>query len=143
MRHNDPVPRVISVILLVLAVALVVLTRLRLARSDEPGAGRLDIPVTLVNAHTVLGVLGILGFGSYLIFGVDWVVGFLGLLLWWGATVVGLLILARWLPAKGKHASEGATDEWTEGPWLSMVGHVGALVGAVVWTTFFALDKLS
>ena len=144
MGHNDPVlPKVISTILLALAVVLVVLTRLRLAKDDEPGAGRLDIPLTLVNAHTVLGGLGIVMFGSYLFFGLDWVVGFLGLLLWWATTVVGLLILLRWLPAKGKHASEGAQDEWTEGPWLSMVGHLGALVGAIVWTAYFAMDKLA
>jgi hypothetical protein len=144
MRHNDPVSaNVISAILLVLAVVLVVLTRLRLARSDDPGAGRLDIPLGLVNAHTALGTLGILLFGSYLIFETGWVVGFLGLLLWWATTVVGLLILLRWLPAKGRHASEGSSDEWTEGPWLSMVGHLGALVGAVVWTLYFAMDKLT
>ena len=137
MRHHDRVPVVISLILLALAVVLVVLTRLRLAK-NEPAAGRLDIPANLVNAHTVLGTLGILVWGTYLIFGVDWLVGFLGLFLWWATTAVGLLILLRWLPAKGKHASEGASDTWTEGPWLSMLGHVGALVGAIVWTAFFA-----
>lgn len=144
MRHNDPVfPKVISTILLVLAVVLVVLTRRRLAKADEPGAGRLDIPVTVVNLHTILGGLSIVLFGSYLLFGLDWVVGFLGLVLWWGTTIVGLLILMRWLPAKGKHAAEGATDEWTEGPWLSMVGHLGALVGAIVWSAFFLMGELS
>src|SRR5690348_4378445 len=98
IRHNDPVsPNVISAILLVLAVVLVVLTRLRLAKSDEPGAGRLDIPLGLVNAHTATGALAIVLWGSYLIFETDWVVGFLGLLLWWATTVIGLLILARWL----------------------------------------------
>jgi hypothetical protein len=134
---------VISVILLVLAVVLVVLTRLRLARSDDPGAGRLDIPLGLVNAHTAVGTLGILVWGSYLVFETDSFFGFLGLLLWWATTVIGLLILARWLPAKGKHASDGSSDSWTDGPWLSMVGHLGALVGAVLWTTFFAMDKLT
>jgi hypothetical protein len=134
---------VISVILLVLAVVLVVLTRLRLAKSDDPGAGRLDIPLGLVNAHTALGTLGILVWGSYLVFETDSVFGVLGLLLWWATTVIGLLILARWLPAKGKHASDGSSDSWTDGPWLSMVGHLGALVGAVLWTTFFAMDKLT
>jgi hypothetical protein len=134
---------VISAILLVLAVVLVVLTGLRLARSDDPGAGRLDIPLGLVNAHTALGTLAILVWGSYLVFEIDWVFGFLGLLLWWATTVIGLLILLRWLPAKGKHASEGSSDEWTEGPWLSMVGHLGALVGAVVWTAYFSMDKLT
>lgn len=136
-------PFIISTVLLVLAVVLVVLTRLRLAKSDDPGAGRLDIPLTLVNAHTVLGTLAILVWGSYLIFETDWVFGFLGLLLWWGTTIVGLLILMRWLPAKGKHASEGSSDEWTEGPWLSMLGHLGALVGAIVWSLFFFMDKLT
>jgi hypothetical protein len=144
MGHNDPMsPNVISAILLVLAVVLVVLTRLRLAKADDPGAGHLDIPLGLVNAHTVLGTLGILVWGSYLLFETHWVIGFLGLLLWWATTVVGLLILARWLPAKGKHASEGVTDSWTDGPWLSVVGHIGALVGAIVWTAYFAMDKLT
>lgn len=136
-------PNVISAILLVLAVVLVVLTRLRLAKSDDPGAGRVDIPVGVVNAHTGVGTLAILVWGSYLIFDNGWAIGFLGLVLWWVTTAIGLLILLRWLPAKGKHASDGASDSWTKGPWLSMVGHLGALVGAIVWTSYFALDKLS
>jgi hypothetical protein len=136
-------PHVVSVILLVLAVVLVALTRLRLAKSGDPGAGRLDIPVGLVNAHTAAGALAIVVWGGYLLLGAGWVVGVLGLLLWWGTTVIGLLILARWLPAKGKHAADGSQDAWTEGPWLSMVGHLGALVGAIVWTAYFAMDKLS
>src|SRR3954454_14837185 len=117
MVHYDPVSAtVISAILLVLAVVLVVLTRLRLARSDEPGAGRVDIPLTLVNAHTALGSAALVLWGSYLIFETSRVVGLLGLLLWWATTVVGLLILLRWLPARGRHAAEGAGDAWTEGP---------------------------
>lgn len=143
MRHYVPVlPLIISTILLVLAVVLVVLTRARLAKRHEPGAGRLDIPLAVVNAHTVLGTLGILVWGTYLYLAGDWVVGFVGLFLWWATTAVGLLILMRWLPAKGKHASDGVQDSWTEGPWLSMVGHLGALVGAVVWTAFFTVGSV-
>ncbi len=127
---------VVSAILLALAVVLVVLTRLRLARSQTP-AGRLDIPGTLVNLHTGLGSVALLLWAAFLFLDVDWLVGFLGLLLWWGTTAVGLLILMRWLPARGKHAADGAGDSWTQGPWLSMVGHLGALVGAVVWSSFF------
>jgi len=142
MRQTDPMPFIISTILFVLAIVLVVLTRMRLAKDDAPVAGRLDIPSALVNAHTAVGGLALVVWGAYLFFDVDWVVGFLGLALWWATTAIGLLILMRWVPAKGKHAAEGAPkDEWTEGPWLSMVGHLGALVGAIVWTTFFALDK--
>jgi hypothetical protein len=141
MRQTDSMPFVISTILFALAVVLVVLTRMRLAKPDAPVAGRLDIPTTLVNAHTAVGALALVLWGVYLFFGVDWVVGFLGLALWWVTTVIGLLILLRWVPAKGKHASEGAQDDWTDGPWLSMLGHLGALVGAIVWTTFFVMDK--
>jgi len=141
MRHTDPMPFIISTVLFVLAIVLVVLTRMRLAKADAPVAGRLDIPTALVNAHTAVGVLALVLWGAYLFFDVDWVVGFLGLALWWGTTVIGLLILMRWMPAKGKHAHEGGGDEWTEGPWLSMLGHVGALVGAIVWTTFFVMES--
>jgi hypothetical protein len=89
-----------------------------------------------------VGSLAILVWGSYLFFDIDWVFGFLGLLLWWVTTVIGLLILMRWMPSKGRHASEGVTDNWTEGPWLSMVAHLGALVGAIVWSAFFWLGAL-
>jgi hypothetical protein len=136
-------PFILSTVLLVLAVVLVVLTRMRLAKNEGRAAGRLDIPLALVNAHSVVGGLAIVVWGAYLFLDADWVVGFLGLLLWWGTTAIGLLILMRWMPAKGRHASAGAGDEWTEGPWLSMVAHLGALVGAIVWTTFFALGSLS
>ena len=142
MRHNDAMPFIISTVLLVLAVVLVVLTRLRLASNDDRASGHLDIPKSVVDAHTVVGSLAIIVWGSYLFFGIDWVVGFLGLLLWWGTTVIGLLILMRWVPSKGRHASEGGGDSWTEGPWLSMVAHLGALVGAIVWSLFFVLGKL-
>jgi hypothetical protein len=135
-------PLFISTILLVLAVVLVVLTRMRLARDDQP-AGRTAIPVNVVNAHTAVGGLAIVLWGAYLFTGIGWPVGFLGLLLWWVTTGIGLLILLRWMPARGRHASDGAQDDWTEGPWLSMVGHIGALVGAVIWTTFFALGSLT
>ena len=65
--------------------------------------------------------------GAYLFFDVDWVAGFLGLLLWWATTVVGLLILMRWLPAKGKHASEGGTGRVDRGPVaLDARSHRGA-----------------
>ena len=141
MRHTDPMPFIISTVLFVLAIVLVVLTRMRLAKDDAPVAGRLDIPTALVNAHTAVGGLALVLWGAYLFLDVDWVVGFLGLVLWWATTVIGLLILMRWVPAKGKHASEGGGDEWTEGPWLSMLGHLGALVGAIVWTTFFVMES--
>lgn len=142
MGQTDRMPFVISTVLLALAVLLVVLTRLRLAKRSEAGAGRIDLPLSVVNLHTVTGGVGILVWGSYLLLDLSRWVGVTGLALWWVTTVVGLLILARWLPARGRHASAGFTDSWTDGPGLSVLGHVGALVGAVVWTTFLALGSI-
>jgi hypothetical protein len=56
-------PFVISTILFALAVVLVVLTRMRLAKPDAPVAGRLDIPTKLVNAHTAVGALALVLWG--------------------------------------------------------------------------------
>ena len=49
-------------------------------------------------------------------------------------TIVGLLVLARWLPARGKHAQPAEIDSWSKGPWLSMLAHLGLLVGVLVFT---------
>ena len=48
--------------------------------------------------------------------------------------MAGLLLLVRWLPTHGKHASEGSQDSWSEGPGLSVLAHVGMLVGVSVFT---------
>ena len=61
-------------------------------------------------------------------------VGIVGLGLYWVVTIAGLLILVRWLPSRGKHSSEGVQDKWSEGPGLSVLAHVGMLVGVVVFT---------
>jgi hypothetical protein len=68
--------------------------------------------------------------------------GPLGLLAWWVTVVAGLLILARWLPAKGRHSSGPRADTWGEGPGLSVLAHVGLLVGVVIFTVLFALGNI-
>ena len=105
-------PMRITIVLTVLAAVVVVLTRVRLA-NDEGSAGRLSIPQSLLN-----------------------------MLFWWVTVVAGLLILARWLPAKGRHSSGPSADTWGEGPGLSILAHVGLLVGVIIFTAFLALDKL-
>ena len=60
--------------------------------------------------------------------------GIIGLGLYWIVTFAGLLILVRWLPSHGKHASEGSQDTWSEGPGLSVLAHVGMLVGVILFT---------
>lgn len=133
-------PMRITIVLTVLAAVVVVLTRVRLAR-DEGSAGRLSIPSGLLNMHTFAGVPALLLWTAYLVTGTT-LLGWLGILFWWVTVVAGLLILARWLPAKGRHSSGPSSDTWGEGPGLSILAHVGLLVGVVIFTAFLALDKL-
>jgi hypothetical protein len=134
-------PMSITVVLTILAAVVVVLTRVRLARDDEEAAGRISIPKQILNLHTGAGVPALLLWAAFLFTG-NVLLGWLGLLLWWVTVVAGLLILARWMPARGKHSSGPATDTWGEGPGLSILAHVGLLVGALIWTAFMVLGKL-
>jgi hypothetical protein len=133
-------PMSITIVLTVLAAVVVVLTRVRLAK-DEGSAGRLSIPAGLLNLHTFVGVPALLVWVAFLVTGTT-VVGWVGIALWWVTVIAGLLILARWLPAKGRHSSGPRADTWGEGPGLSVLAHVGLLVGVVIFTAFLALDKL-
>ena len=135
-------PERIALVLTALAAIVIVLTRVRLATGEE-GAGRLDIPRGVVNVHTLFGVLALGLWVAFLLADVrDWI-GYAGLVCWWVTTVAGLLVLMRWIPARGRHASGPATDSWSEGPGLSMLGHVGLLVGSVVWTYLLLSGKLT
>jgi hypothetical protein len=136
-------PERIAFVLTALAAVVVVLTRVRMASGDEDAAGRLDIPRGLVNVHTIFGVLALALWCTFLFASVSKVVGYAGLLCWWVTTVAGLLILLRWMPARGRHASGPATDSWGEGPALSVLAHVGLLVGSIVWTYLLVAGKLS
>jgi hypothetical protein len=133
-------PLLITWVLTVLAAVAVALTRVRLANDGE-AAGRISIPKGLINLHTIAGVLALLVWVVFLVTGTV-ALGWVGLLLWWVTVVAGLLVLARWAPAKGKHSSGPATDSWSEGPGLSILAHVGLLIGAIIWTAFLALDKI-
>ena len=132
-------PFLITLVLTVLAAVVVVLTRVRLAKDD--GAGRLSIPHGLLNAHTGAGVPAILLWGAFLVTG-NTLLGWLGLLCWWVTVIAGLLILARWMPAHGRHSSGPKADTWGEGPGLSVLAHVGLLVGVLVFTAFLATGNL-
>lgn len=129
---------VIVYILTALAAVVVVLTRLRLAK-DEGAAGRFQVGRRLVDVHTTAGVLALLVWVLFLVAGEETAlgsptVGIIALAFWWVTVVAGLLILVRWLPSRGRHASEGAQDSWSEGPGLSVLAHVGLLVGVCVFT---------
>jgi hypothetical protein len=123
---------VIVYVLTALAAVVIVLTRLRLGRRGG-GAGRLQMGQALVHVHTIAGALALLLWVAFLVSGNDGI-GIAALGLWWVVVVAGLLILVRWLPSRGKHASEGKEDSWSEGPGLSVLAHVGMLVGVVVFS---------
>jgi hypothetical protein len=136
-------PERIAFVLTALAAVVIVLTRVRMAGGDEDAAGRVDIPRGVVNVHTIFGVLALGLWGAFLLADVDTVYAYAGLACWWVTTVAGLLILVRWVPAHGRHASGPAADSWGEGPGLSVLGHVGLLVGSIVWTYLLIADKLT
>lgn len=129
---------VIVYILTALAAVVVVLTRVRLG-GDRGGGGTIQVGHGLVNVHTVAGSLALVVWVLFLIADADTVlggeaVGIVALALWWVTVVAGLLILVRWMPSRGRHASQGAQDTWSEGPGLSILAHVGMLVGVGVFT---------
>jgi len=130
--------QVIVYVLTALAALVVVMTRLRLGRGPG-GAGRLAVPRRLVDVHTVAGVVAVVVWLVYVVAPDDTTaggpgVGIVALAAWWVAVVVGLLILVRWLPSRGRHASAGARDSWSDGPGLSVLAHVGLLVGVLVFS---------
>jgi hypothetical protein len=115
-----------------LAAVVVLLTRMRLsAASLQPGHAQ--IPSAILDSHTVLGVIALAVWIYYLTSPGD-VLGLVALLVWWLEVVVGVLILARWLPGGGRHAADSTDDSWAQGPSLSILGHVGLLLGVAFFT---------
>jgi hypothetical protein len=127
-------PEYVVYVLTALAAVVVVLTRLRL--SKDAAAGRHHVGVGILNVHTVCGVLALVGWVVYLA-GSNDLVGVVALTFWWLTTFAGLLILLRWLPSRGRHATEARDDTWSEGPGLSVLAHVGMLVGVLVFTWYY------
>ena len=132
----------ITWVLTVLAAVVVVLTRVRLSKEDGAAAGLISIPHSVLNLHTIAGVPALLLWVAYLVTKIE-VLGWIAIVLWWVTAIAGLLVLARWMPAKGKHSSGPATDTWGEGPGLSVLAHVGLLIGVSIFTAFLALGKLA
>jgi hypothetical protein len=127
-------PEYVVYVLTALAAVVVVLTRLRLTK--DTAAGRHQVGLGILNVHTFCGVLALVGWVVYLV-DADDLVGILALAFWWLTTFAGLLILLRWLPSRGKHATGARDDTWSEGPGLSILAHVGMLVGVLVFTWFY------
>jgi hypothetical protein len=130
-------PEYIVYVLTFLSAVVVVLTRVRL--SQARAAGQHQVGMGTVNAHTAFGVIAVVLWVYFLVTGHDssWV-GIVALFFYWLTALIGLLILMRWVPSRGKHASGATDDRWSEGPGLSVLAHVGMLVGVLVFTWYFA-----
>jgi hypothetical protein len=128
-----------------LGAVVVLITRVRLGGTvvdgTGHGAGRHGYSAVLLTLHTIVGVLTLVG----------WVValatGRRGIALvmltgWWLLTVIGLLLLARWLPSGGRHSEDTKSDAWGSGAGLSVLGHVGMLVGVCYFTFVTVTDRL-
>ena len=124
-------------ILTALAAVAIVLTRLRL--SGEEAAGQFSISRRISLVHFGAGMVALVLWLGVLVAPEDSViggavVGIVAIAAWWVTAVCGLLILARWLPAKGRHVPEASGDGWSDGPGLSLLAHLGMLVGVLVFT---------
>ncbi len=129
---------VIVYVLTGLAGLVVVLTRVRLG-GDSVSAGRLQVSRALLNTHTIAGLAAVMVWTVFLLTGLgagdgNSLIGIAGLALFWVTTVAGLMVLVRWIEPRGKHAAGQVNDEWSEGPALSILAHVGMLVGVCVFT---------
>jgi uncharacterized membrane protein len=133
-------PELIVYVLTFLSAVVVVLTRVRL--SQDLAAGQHQVGMGTVNLHSTFGVVAVLLWLVYLVTGHDMLlVGIVALFFYWLTALVGVMILWRWMPSRGRHASGSANDRWSEGPGLSILAHVGMLVGVVVFTWFYATQS--
>lgn len=124
---------------------VVLLTRVRLGGTvvdgTGHGAGRHGYSAALLRLHTLVGVLTLIGWVVALATGRR-EIAVLMLLGWWALTVLGLLLLARWLPSGGKHSEDTHGDSWGSGAGLSVLGHVGMLIGVCYFTFVAVTDRL-
>ena len=123
-----------------LAAVVVLLTRSRLVASEKQ-SGVTETPVALLNAHTGFGVLALATWVAWLVGAPRWA-GWVAVVAWWVVAVIGLMVLARWAPANGRHGRGATDDGWAHGPWLSVLGHVGMLLGIAFFTWFFVANRL-
>lgn len=126
-----------------LAAVVVLLTWMRM-KASAARTGHAAIPHWIVTGHTIFGVVAI-GVWSYYLSSPSDVVGWAALALWWVEVLLGLLILLRWLPSShsGTHADGSKDDSWADGPALSMLGHVGMLLGVCFFTFVVLTDRIA
>jgi hypothetical protein len=133
-------PELVVDALTFLSAVVIVATRLRLSPGNV--AGRHHVGRGTANLHFGLGLIGLVLWVAFLVTGhASSLVGILALFFYWLTALLGLLILLRWLPTRGRHASSSRVDRWSSGPGLSILAHLGMLVGVLVFTWFYATQS--
>lgn len=123
-----------------LGAVVILLTRSRLIAAQKQ-AGVTETPAGLLNAHTAFGVLAVAGWVVWLV-GHSRTVGWAAMVMWWAVAVIGLMVLARWLPTGGRHATGATDDGWGHGPWLSVLGHIGMVLGVAFFSWVFLAHRV-
>jgi hypothetical protein len=124
-----------------LAAVVVLLTRMRLS-SEQSQAGHALVPLAIVNGHTLVG-LAALGVWIAYLTSPGTALGTAALAVWWIEVAIGILILLRWMSGSGRHATATTGDSWGDGPGLSILGHVGMLLGISFFTWVVLADKIA
>ncbi|NYI99432.1 putative membrane protein [Nocardioides thalensis] len=124
-----------------LAAVVVLLTRSRLS-NEQSQAGHATVPHEIVNAHTLMGIVA-LGTWIFYLSSPGTTLGIVTLVAWWIEVAIGLLILGRWMARPSKHAADATGDSWGQGPGLSILGHVGMLLGISFFTWIVLADKMA
>lgn len=124
-----------------LAAVVVLLTRSRLS-NEQNQAGHAMVPHEIVNAHTLMGIVALGTWIAYLSSPGN-ILGIASLVAWWIEVAIGLLILGRWMSRPSKHAADATGDSWGQGPGLSILGHIGMLLGISFFTWIVLADKMA
>jgi hypothetical protein len=128
-----------------LGAVVVLLTRVRLGAAVVDGTGRASgvfgYSPALVRVHTTVGMITLLCWVVALVTGRR-EMALVVLAGWWLLAIVGLLLLARWLPSHAKHSEDKKGDAWGSGAGLSLLGHVGMVLGVCYFTFVTLTDRL-
>ena len=127
-----------------LGAVVVLLTRVRLGGTvvdgTGHGAGAAGYSAVLLRLHTAIGVLTLVGWIVALVTG-HRAIALVFLAGWWLLAIVGLLLLSRWLPSGGKHSEDKQVDAWGSGAGMSVLGHVGMVLGVCYFTFVTLTDR--
>lgn len=135
-----PVLAVVAV-LTALVLAVVVATRVRLARDGSPWSGSHGLAA---GVHTLAGAVGVVGWVGYLLTG-QLEVGIASLFLLWLAALAGLVVVLAWRPRRHAGPRDGAEEPSSDDRSRGVGGFVAwalahtATLAAVAWFTWVYL----